>query len=296
MVALGQSSAARHRPNSRPQTMGGFVGAMERPVAPFAAKRTTSTQDTLGHAIRSTVLPRLRLTHGLETQRQDAGPSPSAEDVDSLFGLLLTDDSAGAAIMVERVRARGVGYTRLYLGLLAPVARQLGEAWEADRCDFSTVTLGTMRLQHLLRDYGPDFERRRPLAASRRRILLVSAPGEQHSFGRDMLAGFFRAAGWDVWDQPPRSLTELTGLVRQEAFAIIGLSAASDDRLDAVGTGIRAVRRASRNAEIGVMVGGPLFSIHPEYVAMVGADATAVDGHQATLQAERLLSLLASRA
>lgn len=299
MVALGQSSVARHRPDGRPQSMaqsmGGFVDAMERPLAHRATKRTTDAQDTLARAVRSTVLPRLLLTHGTEVIRPDAGPVPSPDDVDALYGRLLTDDVGGAATLVEAARGRGIGYARLYLDLLAPVARRLGADWEADRCDFSTVTLGTMRLQHMLRDLGPGFERERPLNVARRRILLVNPPGEQHSFGRAMLAGFFRAAGWDVWDQPPRSLTELTGLVRREAFAVIGFSAASDDRMDSVGTSIRAVRRASRNAEIGVMVGGPLFCIHPEYVAQVGADATATDGQQATLQAERLLALLAHR-
>jgi MerR family transcriptional regulator, light-induced transcriptional regulator len=40
-------------------------------------------------------------------------------------------------------------------------------------------------------------------------------------------------------------------------------------------------------------VGGPVFNAHPEFVALVGADATATDGQQATLQAERMLSLMA---
>ena len=39
------------------------------------------------------------------------------------------------------------------------------------------------------------------------------------------------------------------------------------------------------------MVGGPVFIAIPEFVALVGADATAIDGQQAALQAERMLSL-----
>jgi len=49
---------------------------------------------------------------------------------------------------------------------------------------------------------------------------------------------------------------------------------------------IHALRRASRNADIGVMVGGQVFNEHPEYVALVGADTTAADARQAALQAE----------
>ena len=43
------------------------------------------------------------------------------------------------------------------------------------------------------------------------------------------------------------------------------------------------------------MVGGRIFVAHPELVARVGADATAIDGGQAALQAESLLTLLPRR-
>ena len=40
-----------------------------------------------------------------------------------------------------------------------------------------------------------------------RRALLVSVPGEQHSFGVTMVAEFFRRAGWDAWTGAPRTRT-----------------------------------------------------------------------------------------
>ena len=83
--------------------------------------------------------------------------------------------------------------------------------------------------------------------------------------------------------------------MRSEWFAVVGLSVAARRALDALAASIRALRRASRNRAIGVLVGGPLFVAHPELVARVGADATAVDGGQAPLQAQNLLALLARR-
>jgi hypothetical protein len=58
---------------------------------------------------------------------------------------------------------------------------------------------------------------------------------------------------------------------------------------------IQSIRRASRNRGVGVLVGGRLFIEHPDYVARVGADATAVDGRQAILQLPRVLGLAARR-
>jgi hypothetical protein len=55
---------------------------------------------------------------------------------------------------------------------------------------------------------------------------------------------------------------------------------------------IRDVRRASRNSGLGILVGGPMFIERPDLVGLVGADATAADGRQATLQAETMLALL----
>jgi methanogenic corrinoid protein MtbC1 len=275
------------------------MGLSEAPVPwtlPEPDERVTQ-RNALARAIADTVLPRLLLARGVAAPRTDLdalyGMSPTDTDVDSLCLLLVIDDHVAASALVETLRDRGVTLARLYLDLLAPAARWLGEAWESDRCDFSTVTLGLMRLQHMLRDYGPEFSSGVRPQSRTRRILLATAPGEQHSFGRDMLASFFCQAGWDVWDPAPRGTAEFATLMRRESFQVIGISAACEERLDDVAACIRLVRKSVRNRGVGVMVGGPVFIAHPEYVALVGADATAADGQQATLQAERMLSLMA---
>jgi hypothetical protein len=48
-----------------------------------------------------------------------------------------------------------------------------------------------------------------------------------------------------------------------------------------VTTAIRTLRKASRNPDVGVMVGGPIFLLHPDLVTVVGADFTAVDAREA---------------
>jgi methanogenic corrinoid protein MtbC1 len=58
---------------------------------------------------------------------------------------------------------------------------------------------------------------------------------------------------------------------------------------------IGALRAASLNPSIGVMVGGQLFAAHPERAGAVGADATAADASQAVVQAEELVALRKKR-
>jgi methanogenic corrinoid protein MtbC1 len=51
----------------------------------------------------------------------------------------------------------------------------------------------------------------------------------------------------------------------------------------------------SRNRHIGVLVGGPLFTQNPDWVARVGADATAHDALHAVQQGQAMVGLLAAQ-
>ncbi|MEN9527791.1 MAG: hypothetical protein RLY56_1742, partial [Pseudomonadota bacterium] len=55
---------------------------------------------------------------------------------------------------------------------------------------------------------------------------------------------------------------------------------------------IRQIRRQSLNRAVRIMVGGHPFAGQADRVALVGADATATDGRDAVLQAERMLELM----
>ena len=77
--------------------------------------------------------------------------------------------------------------------------------------------------------------------------------------------------------------------VQEEWFDLVGISAGSTTRLDGMLSCISNVRRLSHNRAVAVMVGGPLFSLHPELVERLGADGVATDGQHAPALAERLL-------
>lgn len=251
----------------------------------------------LARAIESQIVPRLVLAR--RAARIAPGPAaprqPGGEQVARFTQLILEHNEHAAAALVEDLRARGTSLETVFLQLLAPSARRLGRLWEADLCDFTQVTLGLWQLQQMLRGLSPGFMEGGVRRGHGLSALLVPVPGEQHIFGVSMVAAFFRRMGWDVWSAPLASIEDLRDLVRSEWFAMIGFSAGSERRLDDVSASIRAVRRASCNREIGVMVGGPLFRDDPDLASRVGADATAVDARQAARQAQDLLLLLTRR-
>jgi len=121
------------------------------------------------------------------------------------------------------------------------------------------------------------------------RIILIPMPGETHTFGLSMVYEFFHQAGWNAWTGPIASSAVLCGLVRSEWVEVIGLSLACDDMLDTARKQIAAVRRASRNPKMGVLVGGPGFVANPALAASIGADGTATDGRMAVLQAQAMM-------
>jgi methylmalonyl-CoA mutase cobalamin-binding subunit len=110
-----------------------------------------------------------------------------------------------------------------------------------------------------------------------RRILLLPAPGEQHSFGVSVVADAFRADGWWVRSAPAASRSQLQRLVQDEWFDVIGLSVSSERFLKGLPTCIRAVRETSCNPRSFVMLGGVAVICQPERARFLGADAVAED-------------------
>lgn len=253
----------------------------------------------LARVVEREVIPRLLLARRAEVGRSPgtAGVAmlPEETEIVVLADLVVERDLAVAESFVEAVRARGVTVESLYLDLLAPAARRLGTLWEEDRRTFSEVTIGLWRLHQLLHGLSLLFQADALPPSADHRILLVPAPGEQHSFGLVMAAEFFRRAGWLVSGGPSISAEEIASLVHREWFAIVGISASSIGKLDTVATTIHTLRRVSRNRSLGVLVGGVVFDERPERVALVGADAWAGDARQAPLRARALLELLVQR-
>lgn len=245
--------------------------------------------------IEGEIIPRLMLVHRSARAIPAAPPGnaaiPSLEEVAELAKVAVEQNAEAALSYIEAIHARGNSFDRLFLDLLAPAARHLGELWDADLCDFTQVTVGLWRLQQILRNFGRAFENDYPEHGSR--ALLVAVPGEQHTFGIFMVAEFFRRTGWEVNDAPVATNEDLLDIVRGEAFHIAGLSVGAPVRLESLASLIRAIRRVSLNRSIGVLVGGPVFKGQPELARLVGADATAVDGREAVTQSQDLLRLLA---
>jgi len=253
-----------------------------------------SPQERLAHIVRTIeqdIIPRLVRAHREPATAIAAVPlaQVTPSDLQQFLPLILGPDDSGWQTLVDTLLARGVGVDEIYLNLLTPAAREMGRMWDEDLCQFTDVTVALGRMQRVMRTLSPAFGREIGHLPDGRRILLLPAPGEQHTFGLSIVAEFFRRAGWEVVGDTEARASDPAALVRSEWFDVIGISVGLESRLDWLSSGIAAIRHASRNRAIGVMVGGPVFVANPERVAEVGADITASDGRQAPVMAEQLL-------
>ena len=191
----------------------------------------------LARAIEQEIIPRLMLAHRAAQECPDlpalAGETVSRQDVLDFAKLVLSQDDALAISCVHAMCARGISVERIYLDLLAPAARYLGELWNEDLCDFTEVTVGLGRLQRVLRELSPEFGHLVEHPANGRRVLLLPSPGEQHTFGLVMVGEFFRRAGWDVAGGPWKAGTDAAEMAGAEWFDVIGFSLGAEIHLDA---------------------------------------------------------------
>lgn len=263
------------------------------PKNPFrgGSVHTELRADALARAIEYEIIPRLMRAH---RQSPDCSlpngvgsPQVSQEEIDTFTSMVIEPTESVVQAQIDYMRRRGISVEDLYLKLLTPVARRLGELWEQDLCSFSDVTIGLGRLQQVLRNLGHSCGDGMDRQAKGLSILLAPCPGEQHSFGLAMVGEFFRRAGWQV--KGGVATIDAVALVSSENFDVIGLSLGTDVLRAEMAKCIQEVRAASRNPGLLVLVGGPAFLANPGLVSELRADAMAADGKEAPHIVESLL-------
>jgi MerR family transcriptional regulator, light-induced transcriptional regulator len=242
-----------------------------RPASPGELKRATvatlfeRTISSLAHDDRRR--PTLRVL-GRERQLQ-------CEDVDRFVALVLGDDDAAPRSFVREVADAGVATDNIYLELLTPTAVRLGELWESDDCDFVDVTIALGRMQRTLREISQVFIGTPDLPSPTGSALLTCIPGEQHTLGIVMIADALIRDGWRVQVGAPWSDADVATLVRSESFDVLGVSLACEARIPQLRRLVSALRAASRNAAIRVLVGGQAFVGRADLLKRVEADGFA---------------------
>ncbi len=186
---------------------------------------------------------------------------------------LVAGDAPGAWTIIENALLAG-GPADVYLRVVGPSMRDVGEQWASGRITIADEHRATAVALGLMGRLGPLFGRpgRRRLGS----VLLAGAQGDPHAIPLMMVADLLRAEGCNVIhlgaDVPVDTLVTMAAAAELTA---IGLSASTDS---AVANASRAITELHRRVPgVPVMLGGPAVTTE-ETARRAGADGWAADG------------------
>ncbi|MFK7861235.1 MAG: B12-binding domain-containing protein [Granulosicoccus sp.] len=262
-----------------------------------SVKATSPTQiELLLKTVESELIPRLFVNHMMdvpstsplvENRSTEPAPGPWSSDAQiAIFAAMcISNDPELLDQHVTDLLAQGVSLESIFLYLLAPAAKHLGDSWIADKLSFVDVHLGLCRLHQLICECETIGYRSESLLLAGESILLTCAPGENHTFGVTMVADFFRRYGWQVSNLCGLDTDFLIARVASTHYTAVGFSLHNEYNLPALATIIKQVKEESCNKDLFVMVGGDYFIRNPNKVESIGAEVFATDGRQAVLKA-----------
>jgi methanogenic corrinoid protein MtbC1 len=277
---------------------GGLADTDVRP-APCRIVGRSDEEIDLSFLLENLVIPKLiadRSLHSawvdpvaLETADGPQGRAISEADVERFAQLSLGNDARVLLGFVDRCLADGSSVETVFLELLAPAARRLGELWNEDSEDFVGVTMGLWRIQEVLREISLRIPPTSRPGHGQRSALFSPVPGEQHSFGTLMVAETFQRAGWDadVLIQPTPS--QLTAKLANRHYDLVGLTVSCDCYTRELNSLVVSIRAVSSNPGVRILIGGRAINDHPALVDQCGADATATDATAAVAIADGLV-------
>lgn len=207
-----------------------------------------------------------------------AAPKGDLEDVlvDRLISAVRQSDDMGRDRIVAELIADGVSIDDLVDHYIPQAARRMGEAWCRDGLGFAEVTIGSARLQGLLRDlirrttpsHGGD--------AMAPQVLMVVREDEHHTLGAMVATQQLRRVGVGVHVSVGQPDSEILTLVASRGFDIVMLSTAKRARLETLCGFVESVPGRAGKA-IPVVIGGAAFDEDTDIAAMTGADFATAD-------------------
>lgn len=156
-------------------------------------------------------------------------------------------------------------------------ARRLGLAWEDDKVTFADVTIGTVRLQSILRDISADWAADAKKVASHGGSVLFLLPEkEHHTLGPLVVTGQLRRRGVSVCLRLVTSDDEWKMLLRERHFDGVIISVGWEGKIDACAQLVKTIKQMTKG-KMRVAVGGAVLTRSDAILTCEGADVVTND-------------------
>ncbi len=199
--------------------------------------------------------------------------------IERLFAAATGNDPLSCSAVARDLLSEGVPAERICDHYIPDVARRMGDGWTDDTMSFSSVTIGTARLQFLLREIGAEAEddRRWNAEADQSQLLLVLAQHADHTLGLMVMAGQLRRRGFLVRMSLGDSAEAVIETIRHTAFDAIFLSVSVADGVRAAADVIATMRASLPDLPPLVLGGAALTAGGLDVASLTGADLVTSD-------------------
>lgn len=199
----------------------------------------------------------------------------------SFLETLLSGDRHAAFLEIERVRARGVDLTGIYLEVFEPALCAIGELWQLGEITVADEHVATAITEAAMANLYRDlFAEAAPAGPT---LLAACANGEHHQIGLRMVCDMLELDGWETTFVGASAPTgDLVDLVRRRAPDVVALSASMPERLDGIRAVLSAIRNQGGRRPLLVIGGRAVRAAGPDAATALGADLALTNATDAS--------------
>jgi methanogenic corrinoid protein MtbC1 len=187
---------------------------------------------------------------------------------------ILMFDSRSTDI-VQRLRDMGISDHAIIDHYIPETARRLGADWVADRLGFADVTIGSAKLQSMLRELVEE-ENTKSLRARTAGVAVIVMASDYHTLGAMVLTMQLRRLGISTRLLIGVDFEESLPALRADRFDAVFISASSTKMLSELQLFIRKLRREAGTGTP-IVVGGSILGTNDDIKTLTGADFATTD-------------------
>jgi MerR family transcriptional regulator, light-induced transcriptional regulator len=196
--------------------------------------------------------------------------------LDQLVTAVCLSDPDAVTQVLEDFRAARIGPDAVTTEYIPAAARALGVAWEEDRLTFGMVTIGTARLQAMLRQLQQDLRADAADPVAQSAVLVLIPPGEQHTLGPMVAAAILRRNGVSVSVQISPDLDDMSQMLANRRFNAALVTLGSIDRVETCVKLVKTLKQTTKGA-LRVAIGGAVVDECRDELTRAGADLLTND-------------------
>lgn len=216
----------------------------------------------------------------------------NAEEINKLTNLLLDTEEGKFELAITVLKTHGAPINYIVLELIPEIARRLGRQWEDDSLSFVDVSIGVNRLERVIHKLDYLFQANQLERQQDKSIFITGFPGSQHTLGILLLANFLIFSGWQVHRPNHINIDSIVYGVTSKFLQAIAISVSTSEQLEQLPNLIDLLRKKSKNPEIIVMIGGPLYNKEPEAFNQIQSVIKAFSPEESVQKLEQKLSQL----